>query len=189
MKVHPLAIGSYGISYGKLNLMMLDGKVNALSKSEAHESVYNIKLTTTLGFNLTVGYSRFDDPAGNTHSRMGGFRGALYRTVAAGVGCQFFAEPCWLQSSFPPLAGQGVDAAAAAGIDTATAAATASGADIGVEFVCTAAAGSDTLFPAVGGFGSTDDADPECSITTLELGGCTLENGGWKRSTKAAAKA
>ena len=96
----------------------------------------------------------------------------------------FFAEPCWLQSSFPhtpyqPLAGQGVDAAdtAAAGIDTAT----ASGADIGVEFVCTAAAGSDTLSPAVGGFGSTD-ADPDCSISTLELGG-------WKHSLLRSTKA
>ena len=123
---------------------------------------------------------------------MGGFRGALYLPVAAGGGCQFFAEPCWLQSSFPKsfphtlLAGQGVDAAdtAAAGIDNASG---ASGADIGVEFACTAAAGSDTLSPAVGGFGSTDtDTDPDYSISMLEPA-----VGGWKhslsllRSTKA----
>ena len=123
---------------------------------------------------------------------MGGFRGALYLAVAAGDGCQFFAEHCWLQSSFPhalspsqpsqPLAaGRAVDAeggaagTAAAGIDVDT----ASGADIGVEFVCeslrgggrapsgptaglvtavTAAAGSDTLLaadPAVGLLRST----------------------------------
>ena len=32
------------------------------SKAEDHESVYNVKLTTRLGFNLTVGYSRHKDP-------------------------------------------------------------------------------------------------------------------------------
>ena len=43
--------------------MMLDGKVNSQSKSDQHESVFNVKLTTILGFNLTVGYSRYTDPA------------------------------------------------------------------------------------------------------------------------------
>ena len=47
---------------GMTNLMMLDGKVNARSTADQHESVYNVKLTTILGFNLTVGYSRFKDP-------------------------------------------------------------------------------------------------------------------------------
>ena len=93
---------------------------------------------------------------------MGGFRGPLYRSVAAGVGCQFVADPCWLRSLFPhgprqPLAAAyAADTAdiAAADIDTA-----ASGADIGVEFVCTAAAGPrgssisvSMLEPAVGGW-------------------------------------
>ena len=66
MKQHPLAVGSDG----KSNLMILDGKVNAQSKADAHESVYNVKLTTILGFNLTVGYSRFKDPGylGSTHA-------------------------------------------------------------------------------------------------------------------------
>ena len=64
LQQHPLAVGSDG----KSNWMMLEGKVNARSKADAHESVYNVKLTTRLGFNLTVGYSRFKDPLGNTHA-------------------------------------------------------------------------------------------------------------------------
>ena len=51
MKNHPLAVGSDG----SLNFMMLEGKVNEKSKAEDHESVYNVKLTARLGFNLTVG--------------------------------------------------------------------------------------------------------------------------------------
>ena len=73
---------------------------------------------------------------------------------------------------------------AATGIDTA------SGADNGVEFVSTAAAGSDTLSPAVGGFGSTD-TDPDCpriaggsSISMLEPA-----VGGWKHSLLRSTKA
>ena len=64
MKKHPLAVGSDGMS----NWMILDGKVNAQSKVDQHESMYNVKLTTILGFNLTVGYSRFKDPEGRTHA-------------------------------------------------------------------------------------------------------------------------
>ena len=75
--------------------MMLDGKVNAQSKATSLESVYNIKLTTNLAFNLTVGYSRHQDSTGRTHRHplghphMGLFRGALYKAVAAGDGCIF----------------------------------------------------------------------------------------------------
>ena len=58
MKQHPLAVGRDG----KTLWMMLDGKVNARSKADEHESVYNVKLSTILGFNLTVGYSRNKDP-------------------------------------------------------------------------------------------------------------------------------
>ena len=58
LKQHPLVVGSDGT----IKLIILDGKVNARSKAEQHESVYNVKLTTTLGFNLTVGYSRHKDP-------------------------------------------------------------------------------------------------------------------------------
>ena len=66
MKQHPLAVGSDRES----NWMILDGKVNAQSKADQHESVHNVKLTTILGFNLTVGYSRFKDPeySGATHA-------------------------------------------------------------------------------------------------------------------------
>ena len=64
LKQHPLAVGSDG----KSNWMMLDGKVNTRSKAIAHESVYNVKLTTIVGFNLTVGYSRFRDLEGRTHA-------------------------------------------------------------------------------------------------------------------------
>ena len=62
---HPLAFGSDG---ELVNCMMLDGKVNTQSKATAHESMYNIKLTTILAFNLTVGYSRHRDPAGRAHA-------------------------------------------------------------------------------------------------------------------------
>ena len=50
--------------------VMLDGKGNTRPKATAHESVYNVKLTTILGFNLTVGYSRFKDPGltASTHA-------------------------------------------------------------------------------------------------------------------------
>ena len=97
MKKHPLAVGSDGES----NWMILDGKVNARSKADQHESVYNVKLTTILGFNLTVGYSRFKDP---------GYLASTHAWAAFGDHCTFqwqrelgamFAEPCWLQSLFP----------------------------------------------------------------------------------------
>ena len=59
--------------------MMLDGQVNERSKAEQHESVYNVKLTTRLGFNLTVGYSRHGDPSGSTHAcGMGGLSEVEY---------------------------------------------------------------------------------------------------------------
>ena len=95
MKKHPLAVGSDGES----NWMILDGKVNTRSKADAHESVYNVKLTTILGFNLTVGYSRFKDPESCTHA-----------WVAFGDHCTtrwqqelgvIVVEPCWLRSLFP----------------------------------------------------------------------------------------
>ena len=58
MKQHPLAIGSDG---ELVNCMMLDGEVNGQYNA-------NIKLTTILAFNLTVGYSRHGDPTGHTHA-------------------------------------------------------------------------------------------------------------------------
>ena len=76
LKQHPLAVGSDG----KSNWMMLDGKVNAQSKADQHESVYNVKLTTILGFNLTVGYSRFKDP---------GYLASTHAWVAFGDHCTF----------------------------------------------------------------------------------------------------
>ena len=53
---------------GEYSWIVLDGKVDARSKVTEHESVYNVKLTTILGFNLTVGYSRFRDLEGRTHT-------------------------------------------------------------------------------------------------------------------------
>ena len=47
---HPLAVGS--------EPQFLKGKVNEQSGPECHESIYNIKFKTVLGFNLTFGYSR-----------------------------------------------------------------------------------------------------------------------------------
>ena len=89
---HPLVLGSRG----EHSWIVLDGKVNARSKVTEHESVYNVKLTTILGFNLTFG---FKDPEARAHA-----------WVAFGDHCTFqwqrelgamFAEPCWLQSLFP----------------------------------------------------------------------------------------
>ena len=53
---HPLVVDSKN----DFNLLLLDD----------NESEYNVKLTTVLGFNLTVGYSRHKDPAflGCTHA-------------------------------------------------------------------------------------------------------------------------
>ena len=63
---HPLVVAGEG----DRNWLPLDGKVNPVSSKQDHESVYNVKLTTVLGFNLTVGYSRHKDPAflGCTHA-------------------------------------------------------------------------------------------------------------------------
>ena len=59
LEQYPLAVGSIGSDW-EVNLILLDGKVNKRSKAEQHESIFNVKLTTILGFNLTVGYSRAD---------------------------------------------------------------------------------------------------------------------------------
>ncbi len=56
---HPLAVGSDGDDPEWW--AMLEGKVRNTRDSD-HESTYNIKFTTTLGFNLTFGYSRHKDP-------------------------------------------------------------------------------------------------------------------------------
>ena len=55
LKTHPLAVGSDGLT----NFLYLEGKVNSQSSADDHESVYNVKFTTTLGFTLTMGYSRY----------------------------------------------------------------------------------------------------------------------------------
>ena len=60
LKTHPLAVGSDGHQ----NFLYLEGKVNSQSSADDHESVYNVKFTTTLGFTLTMGYSRYNDQVG-----------------------------------------------------------------------------------------------------------------------------
>ena len=64
LKTHPLAVGSDGYK----NFLFLEGKVNSQSSADDHESVYNVKFTTTLGFTLTMGYSRYNDQVGTTHA-------------------------------------------------------------------------------------------------------------------------
>ena len=64
LETHPLAVGSDGFK----NFLWLEGKVNSQSSADDHESVYNVKFTTTLGFTLTMGYSRYKDRAGTTHA-------------------------------------------------------------------------------------------------------------------------
>ena len=53
---------------GEFNWLVLDGKVNEKSGPEDHESIYNVKATTALAFNITFGYSRHKDAAGTTHA-------------------------------------------------------------------------------------------------------------------------
>ena len=64
LETHPLAVGSDGYK----NFLFLEGKVNDQSSADDHESVYNVKFTTTLGFTLTMGYSRYNDQVGTTHA-------------------------------------------------------------------------------------------------------------------------
>ena len=64
LKSHPRAVGSNGYQ----NMLYLEGKVNDQSSPEDHESVYNVKFTTTVGFTLTVGYSRYKDALNTTHA-------------------------------------------------------------------------------------------------------------------------
>ena len=64
LETHPLAVGSDGFK----NFLFLEGKVNSQSSADDHESVYNVKFTTTLGFTLTMGYSRYNDQVGTTHA-------------------------------------------------------------------------------------------------------------------------
>ena len=71
---HPLVVDSNG----SVNWVVLDGKVNARSSKQDHESEYNVKFTTVLGFNLTVGYSRHKDPV---------FLRCAHAWVAFGEGC------------------------------------------------------------------------------------------------------
>jgi hypothetical protein len=64
---HPLLVVD-SISGRDMNWLMLDGKVNQKSKAADHQSIYNIKVTTVMGFNLTYGYSRYRDGQGKTHA-------------------------------------------------------------------------------------------------------------------------
>ena len=64
LETHPLAVGSDDFK----NFLFLEGKVNSQSSADDHESVYNVKFTTTLGFTLTMGYSRYNDQVGTTHA-------------------------------------------------------------------------------------------------------------------------
>ena len=64
LNTHPLAVGSDGYT----NILFLEGKVNSQSSADDHERVYIVKFTTTLGFTLTMGYSRYKDQAGTTHA-------------------------------------------------------------------------------------------------------------------------
>merc|ERR1711923_271269 len=64
LETHPLAVGSDGYKH----FLFLEGKVNSQSSADDHESVYNVKFTTTLGFTLTMGYSRYKDQVGTTHA-------------------------------------------------------------------------------------------------------------------------
>ena len=61
---HPLAIGSDGVC----DYELLEGKVTRQAGPASHESVYNVKVRTTLGFTITFGYSRYKDTGDGTHA-------------------------------------------------------------------------------------------------------------------------
>ena len=48
--------------------IFLTGKVNAQSNASDHESPYNVRCSTMLGFNLDFGYSRYQDSGTATHA-------------------------------------------------------------------------------------------------------------------------
>ena len=62
---HPLAVGSDGRHMPRL---YLTGKVNDQSTESDHESTYNVKFCSLLGFNLTFGYSRYKNRPDTTHA-------------------------------------------------------------------------------------------------------------------------
>ena len=62
---HPLAVGSNGKPTA---FLYLHGKVNDKSEPENHESIYNLKFCSVLGFNLTFGYSRYREKGDITHA-------------------------------------------------------------------------------------------------------------------------
>jgi hypothetical protein len=74
---HPLARGSNDIEPAEFAL--LKGKVNLVSPVECHESSYNIKFKTTLGFWVTFGFSRHKDGDQNT--------GVVHAWICFGAGC------------------------------------------------------------------------------------------------------
>ena len=66
-QTHPLLVLD-SKAYVSENWLMLDGKVCRQSKASDHESVYNIRCSTVMGFNLDFGYSRFRDRGDTTHA-------------------------------------------------------------------------------------------------------------------------
>ena len=47
---------------------MIDGKVDNQSSASEHESPYNIRTSTLMGFSFVFGYSRFKDQGSTTHA-------------------------------------------------------------------------------------------------------------------------
>ena len=69
-QTHPLLVVDdlFTASRLKTNWLMLDGKVNAQSRASDHESPYNIRCSTVMGFILDFGYSRYQDSGDTTHA-------------------------------------------------------------------------------------------------------------------------
>ena len=55
---HPLLVDD---SIGEAPSLMIDGKVSNQSSASEHESPYNIRTSSLMGFNFVFGYSRFKE--------------------------------------------------------------------------------------------------------------------------------
>ena len=65
---HPLVVVDAIDSHPQANWLMVDTKVNAQSKASDHESVYNVRCSTVMGFMLEFGYTRYRHTGNTRHA-------------------------------------------------------------------------------------------------------------------------
>jgi hypothetical protein len=62
---------------GEAPSLVIDGKVNSQSSASSHESQYNVRTSTMMGFCLLFGYSRSKDQGSTTHAWVSWSEGLL----------------------------------------------------------------------------------------------------------------